>query len=79
MCDCNPLNDCIKNRTLAGCIWYGSIVTLFIFLMAGTYVFIPDNNSITGAVLLLIGALGLMCVAMLYVFRYILKPLLLPL
>jgi len=60
------------------CLWYSFIVTLFVFLLAGLYIFLPEQKSITGAVLLLIGAIGLMFVVTMYVFHCVLtsKPLL---
>lgn len=76
---CDPIDKCItKNPKQAMCLWYSGIVTLFCFLIAGLYIFLPEQKSITGAVLLLIGAIGLMFVVTMFVFHCILahRPLL---
>lgn len=49
-------------------LWYSFILILVVFLMAGVYIFQKDE-SITGAVLLLIGAIGLMFVLLIYFYE----------
>jgi FtsH-binding integral membrane protein len=76
---CDPIDECItKNPKQAMCLWYTFIVTLFVFLLVGLYIFFPEQKSIAGAVLLLIGAIGLMFVVTIYIFHCILgsRPLL---
>lgn len=75
----NPIDACItKNPKQAMCLWYSFIVTLFVFLLVGLYIFLPEQKSLAGAVLLLIGAIGLMFVVTMYIFHCILgsRPLL---
>jgi len=75
----NPIDACItKNPKQAMCLWYSFIVTLFVFLLVGLYIFLPEQKSLAGAVLFLIGAIGLMFVVTIYIFHCILgsRPLL---
>ena len=70
---CDPIDACIaKHPKQAMCLWYSFIVTLFVFLVAGLYIFFPEQKSLAGAVLLLIGAIGLMFVVTIYAFHCIL-------
>ena len=76
---CLLIDNCItKHPKQAIYLWYTFIIVLFCFLVAGLLLFLPEQKSIAGAVLLLIGAIGLMFVATMYVFHCILdsKPLL---
>jgi FtsH-binding integral membrane protein len=71
---CDPIDECIrKNPKQAMCLWYTCIVTLFIFLLVGLYIFLPEQKSLSGAILLLIGAIGLMFVVTVYIFHCILE------
>lgn len=80
MRDCfSPIDEFVKdNPRKMDCLWYSFIVMLLAFLVAGLTLFLPDQKSILGATLLLIGAIGLMFVLVLYAIHCVLscKPLL---
>jgi hypothetical protein len=80
MPDCfSPIDRLIDTNPKCGrCLCYTFIVILFAFLIAGLYLFLPEQKSITGAALLLIGAIGLMFLLVLYALDCMIRPTLLP-
>jgi hypothetical protein len=76
---CNPIDGFIAtNPKCARYAWLGFVTTLIAFLLSGIYIILKDQNSITGASLLLTGSLGLMFVIILYTIHCVLGPGLLP-
>ena len=60
------MEECIvRNTKRILCLWHSFIGILMIFFSIGLYIFIKET-SVTGAALLLTGALGLMFVIFIY-------------
>lgn len=62
------IDECITTNATRKSLWNTCIIILMAFLTVGVYIFIKDA-SITGAVLLLIGALGLMFIVLIYIYE----------
>lgn len=60
-----------ENPIRVKCVWYTFIVSCSVCLVLGLYIFLPNPNSINGAILLLYGSLGLMFVVALYILYHI--------
>jgi len=64
------VDNCINTNPRIKWLWYSCILILLGVLTAGIYIFQRDT-SMTGAVLLLSGALGLMFIVVLYIYECI--------